>query len=112
MKRAILADESLYPPVQGRDRNSRNLALGILQQAFRDIVSPNRSSREWKFWKRDAVHWFNAAENHPGSFLWVCRVLDMNSSELRRWLDRYRNGGSGGRREMARKLVRFRFRGE
>ncbi len=112
MKRAILADESLYPQARAWDKNSKNLALAILIQAFRDIVSPNRSSREWRFWEQDALQWFAAAEDYPGSFQWVCGILDLNSSRLRRWIDSYRQSGAGRRRKMARKLIRFRFRGE
>jgi hypothetical protein len=112
MKRAILAVESLYPQARARDRNSKNLALAILIQAFRDVVSPVRSSREWRFWEQDALQWFAALEDHPGSFQWICGILDLNSSELRRWLDSYRHSGTGRRRKMARKLIRFRFRGE
>ena len=112
MKQAILADESLYPQARAWDRNSKALALAILNQAFRDVVSPNRSSRDWETWEQDALQWFAASEDHPGSFQWVCGVLDLDSSQLRAWLDSYRGSGTGRRREMARKLIRFRFHGK
>ena len=54
----------------------RNLALGILLQAFRDVVSPKKTSnKEWEVWRKDALEWFNSNENHPGSLFWVCEVL-------------------------------------
>ena len=61
----------------------RNLALGILLQAFRDIVSPKKTSnKDWKSWKQDALDWFYSNTTHPGSLLWVCEVLEMNQKDL------------------------------
>lgn len=111
MKMATLASEGLYPPIRKVDRASKNLALAILYQAFRDVVSPNRAAREWELWRRDAGKWFSAVEKHPGSFRWVCDILEMDSTELLRWIDSYKESGTGQQRDLARKLIRFRFHG-
>ena len=89
----------------------RNLALGILLQAFRDIVSPKKgSNKEWELWSQDALEWFYSNETHPGSLLWVCEVLEMDHKELRTWLHDYRHSGRSRKQEMAKKLIRFQIR--
>ena len=111
MKASVLESEGLYPQTKKPDPSLRNLALGILLQAFRDIVAPKKSSnKEWELWRQDALDWFYAEENHPGSFLWVCEVLEINHRELREWLEIYKNSDGNQKKEMARKLIRFQIR--
>lgn len=111
MKTSALESEGLYPQTKKPDPSLRNLALGILLQAFRDIVAPKKvSNKEWEEWRHDALEWFYAEENHPGSFYWVCEVLEMNANELRGWLALYRKSDSKQKKEMARKLTRFQIR--
>lgn len=112
MKMQMLESNSLYPQVKTPDRPARNLALAILNQAFRDVLSPNRSSQGWNAWQRDASRWFSSEDDDPGSFHWVCGVLEMDSSKLRAWLETYKNSGLQGRKEVARKLIRFRIYAE
>ena len=111
MKATFLESEGLYPQKKKPDPSMRNLALGILLQAFRDIVSPKKTSnKEWELWRQDALDWFYANQTHPGSLLWVCEVLEMNEKDLRGWLQDYRRSGSNRRKEMAKKLIRFQIR--
>lgn len=111
MKATVLESEGLYPQQKKADPSMRNLALGILLQAFRDIVSPKKtSSKEWELWRQDALEWFYSSETHPGSLLWVCEVLEMDHKELRAWLQEYRSSGRSRKREMAKKLIRFQIR--
>ena len=112
MKATVLESEGLYPQKNQADPSMRNLALGILLQAFRDIVSPKESSnnKESKLWSMDAVEWFYSSETHPGSLLWVCEVLEMDHKELRAWLRDYRRSGRSRKQEMAKKLIRFQIR--
>lgn len=111
MKATVLESEGLYPQTTKPDSSLRNLALGILLQAFRDIVAPKKSSnQEWEIWRKDALEWFFSEESHPGSFLWVCEVLEMSPRELRHWLHTYQRSDSLRKREMARKLIRFQIR--
>ena len=59
MKATALESEGLYPQTKKPDPSLRNLALGILLQAFRDIVSPKKvSNKEWELWRQDALGWF------------------------------------------------------
>ena len=109
MKVQMLESNGLYPQVKTPDRPTRNLALAILNQAFRDIVSPNRASQEWKTWKRDAARWFSSDDVDLGSFHWVCGVLEIDSLKLRDWLETYCTGGLKRRKEITRKLLRFRI---
>lgn len=111
MRTSALESEGLYPQTKKPEPSLRNLALGILLQAFRDIVAPKKASnKEWEEWRQDALDWFYAEENHPGSFRWVCEVLEMNPNELRGWLQMYRRSDAKQKKEMARKLTRFQIR--
>ncbi|HUG42845.1 MAG TPA: hypothetical protein VMN76_01270 [Acidobacteriota bacterium] len=111
MRASALESEGLYPQTKKADPSLRNLALGILLQAFRDIVAPKKSSnKEWEEWRQDALEWFYSSEDYPGSFLWVCEVLEMNANELRVWLREYRKSNAQEKKEMARKLTRFQIR--
>jgi hypothetical protein len=104
----VLASEGLYPQSKRPDPAVRKLALGILLQAFRDVVAPkSTSNREAEIWREDALEWFASDETHPGSLTWVCQVLQVNPVKLHRWLDAYRNGDREHKKEMARKLIRF-----
>ena len=108
MQVEISSSAPLYPESRSYDAASRKLALGILLQAFRDIISPRRST--WKKdedWQADALDWFQSDEDYPGSFTWVCHHLHVESSQLRGWLDRYLNGSRKEKKRMAQKLVRF-----
>jgi len=111
MKATFLESEGLYPQKKKPDPSMRNLALGILLQAFRDIVSPKKvSNKEWELWRRDAQVWFFSNETHPGSLLWVCEVLEMSQRDLRGWLLEYRRSNYNRKKEMAKKLIRFQIR--
>ena len=111
MKALVVEPEGLYPQTKKSDPSLRNLALGILLQAFRDIVAPKKSSnKEWATWRQDAIEWFMSDEIHAGSFSWVCEVLAMNPKELRSWLHTYKRSGRDKKKEMAKKLVRFQIR--
>ncbi|MGH9340748.1 MAG: hypothetical protein ACRD1R_14425 [Acidobacteriota bacterium] len=105
-----LASEGLYPPPKRLDPPMRNLALGILLQAFRDLVTPRRAaSNEWKVWRQDALEWFLSEDSYPGSFRWVCDVLQMDAVHLRQWIHRYRGSENSDRRRMVQKLIHFRI---
>lgn len=111
MKVPVMESEGLYPQTKKADSSLRNLALGILLQAFRDIVAPKKASvKEWEAWRTDALEWFLSEEARPGSFYWVCEVLEMRPEELRDWLQRYRRSNRDRKKEMAQKLVRFQIR--
>lgn len=111
MKAYALESDGLYPPTKKPDASLRNLALGILLQALRDIVAPKKASnKEWEAWRQDALEWFFSEESHPGSFCWVCGVLEIKPKELRTWLHTYKKSGLERKREMAKKLIRFQIR--
>ena len=106
-----LESAGLYPREHRPESSLRNLSLGILLQAFRDVVAPKKSSnKEWRLWRQDALDWFASEESYPGSFQWVCEVLEMNQRELRQWLEIYLLSGKDRQRELARKLTRFQIR--
>ena len=109
--RSGLESRGLYPQAKRPDPSLRNLSLGILLQAFRDIVAPKKSSqKEWRSWRQDALDWFHSEESYPGSFHWVCEVLEMGVQDLRDWLESYLSSDETDQREMARKLIRFQIR--
>lgn len=103
-----LISEGLYPQSKKSDYSVRNLALAILLQAFRDVIAPKKSSnKEWDIWRKDAMEWFFDAESYPGSFAWVCDILQMNPEELRIWVRTYKKSSGANKREMVKRLVRF-----
>ena len=111
MRASFIESEGLYPQTKRPDPALRNLAIGILLQAFRDIVSPKKASnKEWELWQLDAMEWFASDEFYPGSFRWVCEILQTSTREFRAWLDHYRDSDPDSRKEMARKLIRFQIR--
>ena len=111
MKAYALESDGLYPQTKKPDSSLRNLALGILLQALRDIVAPKKASnKEWEVWRQDALEWFFSEECHPGSFSWVCEVLEIKPTDLRTWLHTYKRSGQERKREMAKKLIRFQIR--
>lgn len=111
MRASFIESEGLYPQAKGPDPALRNLAMGILLQAFRDIVAPKKiSNKEWEVWQQDALEWFASDEFYPGSFSWVCEVLQAQPRDFRIWLRNYKDSDPASRKEMARKLVRFQIR--
>lgn len=108
MQLDAVAGDTLYPKGKSYDPASRKLALGILLQAFRDIISPRRSTwKKGEDWKADALEWFGSNENHPGSFKWVCHHLHISPERLRTWLHCYLNSDAKEKKRLAKKLVRF-----
>ena len=108
MNNEVIPSEPLYPSAISYDPPSRKLALGILLQALRDIVSPRRY--KWKAdedWQADALLWFESAEDSPGGCSWVCQHLHIDASRLQGWLARYRSSDLTEKRRMAQELVRF-----
>ncbi len=111
MKALLVDTEGLYPQTKKSDPSLHNLAMGILLQAFRDIVQPKRpANKEWAIWRHDAIEWFFSDETHPGSFSWVCEVLTFNIKELRDWLRTYQCSSHYKRREMTKELIRFQLK--
>jgi hypothetical protein len=103
-----LSSDGLYPQSKKSDSSVRNLALAILLQAFRDVIAPKKSSnKEWAIWRQDALIWFFSEEMHPGSFYWVCEVLQMDPWDLRAWLQTYKRSDGKSKKEMVKKLIRF-----
>lgn len=88
-----------------------NLALAILLQGFRDVISvKNSSNHEGTIWRKDALEWFASENQFPGSFLWVCTALKLPGKELRTWIEEYLMSDKKRKIEMARKLHRFQIR--
>jgi hypothetical protein len=107
MTELTLASEGLYPQRRGPESSLCRLASGILIQAFRDIITSRKESKECAAWRADALEWFSVEDDEPGGFLWVCHVLGANPHAIREWLRRYRASTPGTRREMGKKLVGF-----
>ena len=81
-----LSSERLHPQRKTPDRESVHLALGILTQAVRDLVSPQKKhEKDWEVWQIESKMWFSSQENYPGSFKWVCDIIGTEPEALRRW---------------------------
>lgn len=86
----------------------QKLALGILLQAFRDLLStPKASQEQAQEWREDAIEWFKSRGSHPGSLEWVCSILWINSEVIREWHQSYRQADSSRREQMASKIRRI-----
>ena len=105
-----LASERLYPQTRGADSPLRKLALGILRRALLDMMVLGKSSnKDWETWHQDAVEWFFCEQTTPGSFYWVCGVLETNSWQLRERLRAYERSERKHQEQMLRELFRFRI---
>lgn len=83
----LLSSEGLFPQNRRPDRELVNLAMGILTQAVRDLISPQKKvEKDWRSWQEDSASWFNSDENHTGSFVWVCDVIGADPKKLRMWV--------------------------
>lgn len=106
-KATTLASSGLYPANPLAEPFPRNLALAILLQAFRDAIPLKRpQDKDGITWRRDATVWFFSDDRNPGSFHWVCEILQLEPWTLRRWLITYRKGTRRRKEEMARELFR------
>ena len=60
------------------------LWLSVLLQAFRDLESPRNFENRGGRVRKAAIQWFNSNKVGTGSFLWICRMLNLNSDYLKR----------------------------
>lgn len=83
-KRGSLSPQ--YPHFRStwRDEPVQKLAMGILIQAVRDLLSGDRTGRQCREWCEDARSWFYSPDEYPGSFEWVCGVLQIDPDWFRR----------------------------
>lgn len=102
-----VSSTGLYPAARNAGKPVRKLALGILLQAFRDLVPKNLKTKPLDKWQEDALEWFYSNELSPGSFRWVCQILDLDLSGVRRWIRIYEDSDQQRRREIARQLSHF-----
>lgn len=86
-KPALLSSEGLFPQNRRPDRELINLAMGILTQAVRDLISPQKKvEKDWQSWQEDSARWFFTDDHYTGSFLWVCDVIGADPARLRQWV--------------------------
>ncbi|GAB4231016.1 MAG: hypothetical protein Kow00109_02930 [Acidobacteriota bacterium] len=82
-----LISEGLYPQHHKPQRELIHLAMGILTQAVRDLISPQKKvEKDWRLWRDDSQEWFDSDEVYPGSFLWVCDIIGADPEKMRRWV--------------------------
>lgn len=79
----------LREPRHNVDTDMRRLACGILRQALRDIVGPQRTCGARREWQEDAIRWIFSDDRHPGSYWWVCAIVGLDTSVFRQWLFSY-----------------------
>jgi hypothetical protein len=70
------------------DRSTQSLAVAILTQALRDVLSTEEFGAKQVAggWQRDALQWFASDEEHPGSLRWVSEVVDIRVEDIRNWI--------------------------
>lgn len=92
-----------------KDRSIQNLALAILIQAFRDLLSSNTKlpKEERVEIQEDALGWFYSKNRAPGSLEWVGEIIDINPDVLREWLRNYRQSDQESQYQMARPIRRM-----
>ncbi len=100
-----LISEGLYAPSKKCDSAVRNLGLAILLQALRDATHPETSNKKLALWRKDAMEWFFANDDYPGSFHWVCDILGMESGALRSWVQAQEGSDRTAREEMVARVA-------
>ena len=107
-----LTRQGLYGREKGLEPSVKKLAVAILLQALRDLLAPSKSGKEnrrnWERWQRDAQEWFFCEETTPGSFYWVCEVLNIGSWRILKGLRIRRDRKQ--LEEVVRKLSEFQIR--
>ena len=70
------------------DRSTQRLAIAMLAQALRDVLSSRELGKEQVVggWRRDALKWFASNEEYPGSLRWVSRIIELDVEIIRRWV--------------------------
>ena len=78
----------------------RNLWAAVLKQAADDLRDRFKARGSW--------NWIRGERTHPGSFRWICELLNLGAEQTRKALElRYRNpmarnpAGAGGKRAHA-----------
>ncbi len=103
-----------YGREKGLEPSVKRLALAILIQALRDLLAPSKCGKEnrrnWEGWQRDAQEWFFSEGTTPGSFYWVCEVLNIGSWRILKGLRIYQRRDRKQLEEVARKLSEFQIR--
>jgi len=114
VKYPTLVSSQPYRRTRGPETSIRKLAVAILLQAFRDLLTPSRSGEEnrrnGEKWQRDALHWFFSEEKTPGSFYWVCDVLEIGSRRILEVLRSYQRYDREQLKGLASKLSKFQIR--
>ncbi len=105
---AALSSDGLYPRLAKPSKEVRNLAMGILVQAVRDIIPKSSRSDEWKSWRADALEWFMSDHEEPGSFVWVTEILNVTPMRIRSWLRVFLRSDRERQVKMASRLIHFR----
>ena len=107
---SALSSQGLYPQSGRPDPDVRNLATGILVQAVRDMIPKKYPDKNWKVWRDDSLEWFFDDRDSPGSFLWVCDVLDASPTKIRRWVKVFLGSEVERQKRMASRIINFRLR--
>jgi len=109
-----LVSSQPYRWTRGPEASIRKLAVAILLQALRDLLTPSKSGKEnrkhWEKWQQDALHWFFSEENTPGSFYWVCDVLDIGSWRILDVLRSYQRYDREQLKELVSRLSEIQIR--
>ena len=104
--------QGFYGREKGLEPSVKKLAVAILLQALRDLLAPRKSGKEnkrnWERWQRDAQEWFFSEETTPGSFYWVCEILNIGSWRILKGLRIRRDHNQ--LEEVVRKLSEFQIR--
>lgn len=109
-KPAVLSSEGLFPQNKRPERELINLAMGILTQAVRDLVSPQKKlERDWKSWQADSRKWFKSDEFYTGSFLWVCDVINADPRKMRQWVLQLSREDKNKRKATILSLIRLTY---
>lgn len=109
-KSAALASEGLYPQRKSPEQELIHLAMGILTQAVRDLVSPQKKlDKDWEVWQIDSLDWFQSNKRSTGSFLWVCDVIGADPEKLRDWVQSLRDLDKKEKKATILSLIRLTY---
>jgi len=89
MKRTEPDPFSVDIAVDRRDETEqcKKLWADVIRQAIEDLTTDSTaiftSEDEKKIVKRRVVHWFESKDINEGSFLWICRELELDPDYVR-----------------------------
>jgi hypothetical protein len=90
--RSVLAKQIPEPLTRGPAMGARRLLAAVLERAVDDAIGPRKpgAARCTPAEQRAVLDWFAAESMAPGTFRWICALLEIDAGSVRGAIDRAR----------------------